>query len=465
METPRKRKSFQAISWPDSCPLLVLKLNELLTRHIDGPFTFEQLRTLDSLKLLVDQLRRCDAPFLIFSLLWCKLDFATKASEDETSLDCARGYACEIAAMRLLRKYNSHEVLTALTNDYKASAEADVTGNNQQDLVEVGSGKPLTTPDDRTPLLRVDSPSTSQVNGQPSDIEAIQRSKQRIGGDTFTALEVAIIAEAKHFTSAHIVQQVLNDIWTGNVVFWNKITESETKKASYYNKDKDGEFWNFARLRVPQYSFMIESLNFFILAALYLVVVIDREYSDLGWIEGLLAIWFIGFTYQEYDQFREAGAAAFYLANPFNYFDLGMIAVALTWIVLRTVGIAKQDPYILGRSYDVLSLQGVLLVPRLFTFLSLSPWFGTLFPCLRRLVVDFMKFLVLIIALFTGFVVSFSVLGRNVMSVNEVTWLLIRVFFGGSGMGFDAMHSLHPLFGPPLMIVSTIFRSQKVANS
>lgn len=438
MNTPTKRRSIQSIRWPDSCPELVLKLNELFTKTIDGPFTFDQLRTLEALKSLVDQLRKCREPFLIFSLLWCKLDFAAKASEDDTSVDCARGLACEIAAMRLLRKYNSREVLTALTKDYKASEDIEPVLETTA-IRASASGKLTSFADDRTPLLRVDPGSPLHRSSSSPDLEG--RPKVRIGGDSFTALEVAIISEAKHFTSAHIVQQVLNDIWTGNVIFWNEITEYETKKATYYNKDRDAKFWNFARLRVPQYSFIIESFNFCILAALYLLVVIDREYRDLGWIEGVLALWFVGFTYQEYDQFREgmlnsrscdyglcrlimtAGSTAFYFANPFNYFDLGMIAVALSWIVLRIIGIAQQDPYLVGRSYDVLSLEGVLLAPRLFSFLALSPWFGTLLPCLRKLVLDFMKFLVMIIALFAGFLVTFSVLGRNVMTVNQVTWL------------------------------------------
>lgn len=418
------------------------------------------------MKILVDHLRKCKEPFLIFSLLWCKLDFAAKAGGDETTVDCARGYACEIAAMRILRKYDSGEVLTALTNDYKAFAEDDQPSNAPQSQNKRNTSTGQRPLGERSPLLNVDAAfedpssrtrsSSGLFAGLVEDLER-SSSKDRIGGDSFTALEVAIVAEAKYFTSAHIVQDILTEIWHGDIIFWNDISEHGKKKAQYYNKDVDARFCNFARLRVPQYSFIIESLNFFILAALYLVVVVDREYRALGWVEVLLALWFLGFTYQEYDQFREAGTATFYLANPFNYFDLGMIVVALAWIVLRVIGVAEQNPYIVGRSYDVLSLQGVLLVPRLFSFLSLTPYFGTLFPCLKRLVVDFVQFLVLIVALFTGFLVTFSVLGRNQYSVSQICWMLIRVFYGGSNIGFDAMRSLHPIFGPPLMIVFVTF--------
>lgn len=459
--SPSKRRSFQLAKWPSSCPELVVKLNGMFARTIDGPFTFDQLRTLEALRLLVDQLRRCKEPFLIFALLWCKLDFAAKANDDETSVDCARGYACEIAAMRLLRRLNSQEILTALTNDYKATKD-NITSTRIEDN-ETPSAHPshAVVADVQTPLLRVDSQSSpSKVTDRRrasygQDLEHADR--ERIGGDSFTALEVAIVAEAKHFTSAAIVQDVLTEIWSGDIIFWSEITEHEVKKAAYYDKDVDARFWNFARLRVPQYAFIIESFNFFVLAALYLLVVVDREYQNLGWIEVILALWFLGFTYQEYDQFREAGTVGFYLANPFNYFDLGMIIVAFAWMVLRAIGIAKQDPSIVGSSYDVLSLQGILLVPRLFSFLTLSPYFGTLFPCLRKLTADFLKFLILIVALYAGFLVTFSILGRNMYSITEVAWLLIRVFFGGSGMGFDAMKTLHPQLGAPVMIAFVTF--------
>ncbi|CCG81622.1 Putative uncharacterized protein [Taphrina deformans PYCC 5710] len=424
--------------------------------YIIDSIRFEQLRTLEVLKTLVGQIRKCQAPFLIFSLLWCKLEFAAKADGDETTVDYARGNACEIAAMRLLRKYDTQGILQALTNDFKATIDHDE--RNRSDLhptISRRSSTRTSNSHESTPLLRVDSHVSSGSNDD--DLECSAR--DRIGGDSFTALEIAIVAEAKHFTSAQIVQDTLLKIWHGEIIFWDDISKHGKKKAQFYNKNKDVKFCNFARLRVPQYAFIIESFNFFILAALYLLVVVDREYRTLGWIEVILALWFLGFTYQEYDQFREAGKVSFYLANPFNYFDLGMIVVALAWIVLRVVGVARQDPSLVGQSYDVLSLQGVLLVPRLFSFLSLSPYFGTLFPCLRRLVTDFLKFLVLIVALYAGFLVTFSILGRNKYSVYEVSWLLTKIFFGSTYLGFDAMRNLHPIYGPPLMIIFVTFSS------
>lgn len=452
------RKRLQThTNFAENCPDLVAQISELISKAVDGPFTFDQLRTLESLRNLVEELKQCKESFLVFALLWCKLDFAAKSGNDETNIDTARGYACEIAAMRVLRRYDSHDVLIALTNDFIAVKGTDGDALSIDSRVSNDNSRSIDA-NVSTPLLHVDRvDNESRRKGSLIESEAISSSRERSASDSFTALEVAIVAGAKHFTSAQIVQDILTEIWNGEIVFWTEISQNQRKRAQYYDKAVDAKFWNFARLRVPLYAFIIESFNFFILSGIYLLVVTDREYSNIGWVEVFLALWFIGFSYQELDQFRSAGQAKFYFANPFNYFDLGMIIVAFGWMILRVIGIYEQDKFIVGRSYDVLSLMAVLLVPRLFSFLSLTPYFGTLFPCLRRLIADFIKFLVLVVAIFLGFIVTFAVLGRNDFSVYEITWLLIRIFFGGSGLGFDAMHDLHPLFGAPLMLVFVTF--------
>jgi hypothetical protein len=63
---------------------------------------------------------------------------------------------------------------------------------------------------------------------------------------------------------------------------------------------------------------------------------------------------------------------------------------------------------------------------------------------------DFMKFLVITAILYCGFFVTFWSLGRDAYTVSEMGWLLVRIFFGSSYIGFDSMHKFG-LFGPTLM--------------
>lgn len=50
------------------------------------------------------------------------------------------------------------------------------------------------------------------------------------------ALEVAAVANAKRFLSQQVVQKVVNDIWSGDIVFWNSLNVSTQKKAQLYNQ-------------------------------------------------------------------------------------------------------------------------------------------------------------------------------------------------------------------------------------
>lgn len=50
------------------------------------------------------------------------------------------------------------------------------------------------------------------------------------------ALEIAAIADAKKFLSQRSVQKVVNDIWSGKIVFWDSLNVHTHKKAQRYNK-------------------------------------------------------------------------------------------------------------------------------------------------------------------------------------------------------------------------------------
>jgi hypothetical protein len=50
------------------------------------------------------------------------------------------------------------------------------------------------------------------------------------------ALEVAAIAGAKRFLSQRVVQRVVNDIWNGEIVFWDSLTVHSIKKPHIFNR-------------------------------------------------------------------------------------------------------------------------------------------------------------------------------------------------------------------------------------
>jgi hypothetical protein len=66
---------------------------------------------------------------------------------------------------------------------------------------------------------------------------------------------------------------------------------------------------------------------------------------------------------------------------------------------------------------------------------------------------DFLKFMVLVVIVYLGFLTTFSLVGREAYSLRHMTLFLTKIFFGSSYVGFDIMYDIDPVFGPPLMIV------------
>lgn len=93
------------------------------------------------------------------------------------------------------------------------------------------------------------------------------------------------------------------------------------------------------------------------------------------------------------------------------------------------------------------------MVPRICSILSLSPYWGTLIPCLKEMGKDFIKFMVLIVIVYLGFLTTFSLVGRDSFTLSRMTMILTKIFFGSSSIGFDIMEAIDPVFGPPLMII------------
>ena len=97
------------------------------------------------------------------------------------------------------------------------------------------------------------------------------------------------------------------------------------------------------------------------------------------------------------------------------------------------------------------------MIPRISSILSLSPYWGTLIPCLKEMGKDFVKFMVFVIIFYLGFLTTFSLIGRDAFTIPKMVLLLTKIFFGSSYLGFDVMNDIDPLFGPPLMIVFITF--------
>lgn len=78
---------------------------------------------------------------------------------------------------------------------------------------------------------------------------------------------------------------------------------------------------------------------------------------------------------------------------------------------------------------------------------------------------DFIKFMVLVVVIYLGFLTTFSLVGRDAYPLRDMTWFLTKIFFGSSYVGFDIMHNIDPIFGPPLMILFVMLSSILLTGS
>lgn len=159
---------------------------------------------------------------------------------------------------------------------------------------------------------------------------------------------------------------------------------------------------------------------------LYYIVLAERNPTDLRTAEILLFIWIAAFASAELVELQDAGAL-FYAADFWSLWDIGIVAVGFGFLVLRLIGISKQNDTITHVSFDVLSIEALFLVPRIFSLLTLNSYFGTLIPCLKEMARDFCKFLSIVIILFLGFLTTFTMLARGSYTAREVLWLMVNV--------------------------------------
>ncbi|OJD15303.1 hypothetical protein AJ78_04420 [Emergomyces pasteurianus Ep9510] len=75
------------------------------------------------------------------------------------------------------------------------------------------------------------------------------------------------------------------------------------------------------------------------------------------------------------------------------------------------------------------------------SLMSLNSYFGSLTKA-------FLKFLPVVAILYIGFLTTFTMLARDRLTLRQMSWILVKAFFGSNSLGF-----ISPLFGYPLMLV------------
>ncbi|KAL2190432.1 hypothetical protein L209DRAFT_750517 [Thermothelomyces heterothallicus CBS 203.75] len=461
----------------DSFRVLVKKLSVYIAGVIQLPVTFEQLRTTsagEGLRALVDHLgRNCTHPAIVNALLALKWHYG--AISEDKGLNEARANGCEIVAWRFLTHLSEREAVDYCLYEIPDPKDADVSPSDEETAV-----------DEHSALLgqawHGTANSARQAFAQPASLkrnmllQSISRLTMSMTADdeddededdptahftNLNALEIAAIADAKRFLSQNVVQKIITGIWNGDIIFWDSLSVYSVKKPRFY---KPATADPFSRLRVPKYLKSFEVIFFTSFLFLYYAVLMERDPTHITTLEIFLCLWLAAFAYDELSEWIDAGSI-FYATDVWNIFDMAMIGIGLTYFILRIVGLETHNSRLVDLSFDILALEALFMVPRVFSILSLSPYWGTLIPCLKEMGKDFLKFMVLVVVIYVGFLTTFSLVGRDVFSLKKMTGFLTRIFFGSSSVGFDIMYDIDPIFGPPLMTLFIMLSSILLTGS
>ncbi|KAJ9633715.1 hypothetical protein H2204_006712 [Knufia peltigerae] len=463
---PQTPRSSRVLPWmEDDVPIIdttetfsdvTFKVFTYVAKAVDAAYTYEQLRTTvagQTLKPLISKLSEdCHHPAVVAGLLAARYLFTNDSGDTDSALNESRGLACELVAWQFLTFLSEKELIDYLlyelpeySEDSSSEQGAPPRGNNG------GGHRDDNISDETSPLIRarsneyggggglrppkrvsVDNPVGTTVNF-PGDTDGSPRLNLDQSMAGMNALEIAAIGDAKKFLSQNPVQKIVEDIWNGEVIFWESLSVHAVKKPRMYNKRVADPF---TRLRVPKYQKTFQVAFFISFLVLYYAVLVERNPRHITVTEAVLYVWIAAFAYDEFGEIKDAGLM-FYQTDFWSLWDIAIIGVSAAFVVMRVIGLVRKSDYLIDVAFDILSMVALFLVPRIFSVMSLNPYFGSLIPVLKEMTKAFCKFLPVIIVLYLGFLTTFTMLARDRMTLNEMSWMLIKVFFGSSYLGFD----------------------------
>ncbi|BFZ58953.1 hypothetical protein PYCC9005_006021 [Savitreella phatthalungensis] len=378
---------------------LTLTIRDLVDKAVDTTLTWEQLRSPQLNSFLVKPLQlKCKdlkSRAIIFCLLVNCSQYRQEAAEDSVQAGAkgTRALTCELLAVKMLKDFSPRELIDVLCFDF-------------------------------WPL-----------QGDPNQLRRTPHRSQRI-----SALEVAIKSMSKKFLSTPIVVQVLEHIWKGNIVFYGAsdkdamfLPHNMRKAATTYDA-REASLFKLSRLRVPRYRHWMQTLSFAILLGLVIAVLLERE-RTLRPFEIVMVVYAFGFMVDELVGLNSTGSTLF-LSNLWNAFDLLTLMFFIGFFVLRVYGLfywTGENDDMAYFAYDILAVNTVFLVPRLFSALDHTRQFSQMLIAFQRMAVDLVTSVIFILIFFAGFFLAISLaFARNLYSAKEVAFKLLQLIFGFS---------------------------------
>jgi hypothetical protein len=269
----------------------------------------------------------------------------------------------------------------------------------------------------------------------------------------FTALEIAIISEAKSFLSSTACQKVVDAIYKGRVVytptsFIDILPDHYKKKPISLYDPRSAPLLNQYRLIVPRTRSFLEVGHFMVLLTLYVLLMVNRDPNHFSVYELLFDIYTSGWVMDQFASILEHGWQV-YTQNLWSFLDVTFSLIYGTYLIIRIRSLYTGDAKLALQAIDVLCLGGPVLVPRLaFNLMSEN----MLFVSLRAMMADFAVYSVLAVWCFAGFLLSMNWLSNGGHTSLTISKWMLWVWFGLDGTGIQRSTDFHHILGPILMV-------------
>jgi len=307
-------------------------------------------------------------------------------------------------------------------------------------------------------LVSVLTTSWSPLAGAADDV--IEDVKSSLGrkydtgvDDLQSALEMAISSSAKRFVASPIVQSVVNDIYTGRVIYSPSanrsiVADNYKLRAIEIYDSRNAPWLNHYRLRVPRYGAILEFLNFAFLLVAFVLCLSYKNLDAPHPFEILFIIFAVAFALEEYTASRQHGWII-YIANMWNIFDTAFVVITALYIILRWKGLSTGVRSTSDLGFDILACGACILFPRLAFFMVSN---NVVILALRAMTAEFVFFMGIASICFSGLLFTLWTLASEKWTIKSIAWLMVQIWFGNTYLSFGQASSFHPVFGPILMV-------------
>lgn len=289
------------------------------------------------------------------------------------------------------------------------------------------------------------------LDGAPEHVWAATEDREEAAATHSSALELAIAGKAKNFISQPIVQHLVSEIHSGRLIYDPVVYKrGRIQEVQVYSYNPYQAGWlDYGRLRVPRWRHWIEFGTFATLISLFVATLVFRNLNHATTLEVFFVIFASGFILEEFAAAKQVGWRV-YLANVWNAFDLGFMAIFFVYITIRATGLITGNRDTADLAFDILACGACILFPRLVFFLLKN---NVVILALRGMIATFVGFMALTALAFTGVLFTLWRLGQPQWPVRKIAWLMVQIWFGSSSLSFSVAEGFHPVFGPMTILL------------